>query len=1078
MCGNNLRQPPVSNAQMLSRGDSNASSNLRRAKSTASARGHVAPLDPQRLDPEIARHQALTAANIAFERAHDRVFGSNGADSSVIKAKEDTGVAEDQDPALNRRQSIRFTGPTAGPKLQPSITRRQAPTVTVDPASRLQIPPYTHTQRSSSPHGSSSSATATPKSNGSSSRKIRKSRSMFNTRKTPPMVSRRRGSNAEGQRRLSSSSDCKVHKSTKSQGTVFVCRPGDKGIPALQQPDYSQDAAIQLARDEYLRQLEQQRLKERPSFLSLNNNRRQKSFRRTVRTNSTNSYGNAVASPTSLSASKPKGIGTKARDISISLKNKLKRVFQRDHTPETVLPDQQINSQRQHFGDQVNLTSSNSDREGQSIPIPGYELIHRVNSRPVSPHRMPVHLDRVESPGSIRSVPGSDRLSFSASRVTSWTNSTAANTMSKQQLMERQRLSIIQENGGPHQPSSMSSSRAGIAARNGYALFRRPLNRNNDHEKINGPVNSQRMFSALQKRFHEQDRNNKLDGGSQDNIPAQERSEHDYFGDYSRDVNQISRASTPTNRIITKPFENGLTADPRIRASKSTHFESLSTAYGDDIFRPSSTGSVKRKPVPGGMDRLRDLTPQQIADLNEHTRRKEKKPLREVRSAFFPSTTDYTSGSISPYRRALLSSDEDVTSDTQIRKNRYRHTVQILQPSSKPYKPSKPSNAGLRVGSVTGSESAYSRTTSGRTPRPYDTPRPYESTTSLARTESSVEPGIAFIHTDDPLNLSRSTQPPVRRRISLVEPSGEWKEWMATQVSNLESPSAGNLQISRPHAGKENTHQKRIGHKRENAQIHGDETDIGPSRPLIRAPKQPLGNLQMNAAARPQLVHKTSDQMFEKYPLRFPLIESPASKTDKKTRQLSSKTQKSSDSLNRMPFDTEDRRVPSQRHRQTSGLRPSASYASLGLHETYQPRSVANNEKLQRPQLRESRSMGNSRIPLKMNAPTNSGSRYSPERQARLRRRRSNTTLDWKENMSGSSQLHPLRSHRPEPQGMDEAASKSSPDGLSGARGTSLLYPVTTRQQAEGSKALVDLFLNSRRTSIQMSEEQSGPAFI
>ena len=1065
---------------MLSRGESSASSNLRRAKSTSSARAHVAPLDPQSLDPELARHQALTAANIAFERAHDRVFGSNGADSSVIKAKDDTGVAEDQDPAINRRQSVRFTGPTAGPSLQRCITRRQAPTVTVDPASRLQIPPYTQTQRNSSPHGSPGSANTTPKSNGSSSRKIRKSRSMFNTRKTPPMVLRRRGSNAEGQpdqRRFSSSSDCKVHTSTKSQGTIFVCRPSDKGIPALQQPDYSQDAAIQLARNEYLRQLEQQRLKERPSFLSLNNNRSQKSFRRTVRTNSTNSYGNAAASPTSLSVSKPKGIGTKARDISISLKNKLKRVFQREQTPGIGFPEQQIDSQRQHFGDQLNLTS-NSDRGRQSIPVPGHELLHRVNSRPVSPHRMPVHLDRVESPGSIRSVPGSDRLSFSASRVTSWTNSTAANTMSKQQLMERQRLSIIQENGGPYQPSSMSSSRAGIAARNGYALFRRPLNRNNENDRTNAPVNSQRVFSALQKRFHEQDRNQELNGRSEDNTPAQEGRDQDYFGDYSQDVNQISRTSTPTNRTLKKPFENGLTADPRIRGAKSANFESLSSAYGDDIFRPSSAGSVKRTHLPEGVGRLRDLTPQQIADLNERTRRKGKKPLREVKSAFFPSTTDYTSGSISPYRKALLSSDEDETTKNQVRKNRYRHTVQILQPSSKPYKPSKPSNAGLRVGSITGSESAYSRTTSGLTPRPYDTPRPYESTTSLARTESSIELGVAFIYKDDPIKFSRSSRPTVRRRMSFIEPSGEWKEWMTTQVSNLASPSAGNLQTSKPYASKENTQKRAIGHKRENAQIHGDDTDIGPSRPWARAPKQPLGNLQMNAAARPQLEHKTSDQMFEKYPLRFPLIESPASRTDKKTRQVSTKTQTSSDSLNRMVPNAENRRVPSQRHRQTSALRPSASYASLGLHEAHQPKSVTDNEKLQRPQLRESRSMGNSRIPLKMNTSTHSGSRYSPERQARLRRRRSNTTLDWKENMSSASQLHPLRSHRPENQGMNEIASKPSTNSLTGARGTSLLYPVTTQQQAEGSKKLVDLFLNSRRTSIQMSEEQSAPAFI
>ncbi|KAL9117318.1 MAG: hypothetical protein Q9187_006148 [Circinaria calcarea] len=1068
---------------MLSRGDSNASSNLRRAKSTSSARTNVPPLDPQSLDPELARRQALTAANIAFERAHDRVFGSSGADSSMTKGgKDETGVMEDGDEALHRRQSVRFTGPTAGPSLQRSITRRQAPTITVDPASRLQIPPYTQTQRSSSPHGSLSSATATSKSNDSSSRKIRKSRSVFNTRKTPPMVLRRRGSNAEGpqeqgNRRFSSSSDCKVHTSTKSQGTVFVCRPNDKGIPTLQQPEYTHDAAIQLARDEYLRQLEEQRLRERPSFLSLNNNRSQKSFRRTVRTNSTNGYGNAIASPMSLPLTKPKGIGTKARDISISLKNKLKRMFQKEQTSDPVFPNQQINSQRQHFGDQINLTSK-SDRGPQSIPVPGHELLHRVNSRPVSPLRMPVHLDQADSPGSIRSISGSDHPSFSASRVTSWANSTAANTLSKQELTEKQRLSIIQENGGPYQPSSIANSRAGIAARNGYALFRRPLHRNNDSDKTNAPINSQRVFSALQKRLNGQNHSKQPDVRTQHNTSAPQEKEHekeqDYFGDYPRDVTQISRTPTPTNRGITRPFENGLTGDARIRGSKSSNFENLPIGYGNNVFRSSSAGSANRNPVPGGADRLRDLTPQQIADLNE----KSKKPLREVKSAFFPSTTDYQSAIISPFRRALLSSDEDEKSEIQRRKKRHRHTVQLLQPSGKPYQSSKSVKAGFQVGSTTGSESAYSRTTSGRTPRPFDTPRPYESTTSLARSESSVEPGVALIHTDDPTNLSRSNRPAIRRRMSLSEPSGEWKEWMATQVSNLEVPSSSDIQLSKPYAGKENAHRKGKGHKRENAQIHGDDTDIGLSRPLISAPKQPLGNLQKSATPRPQLMHKTSDQMFEKYPLRFPLIERPASRTDKQTRQVSTKTKDSSESLKQTVSNAENLRVPSQRHRQTSTLRPSASYASLGVQEAHQLRSVMDNEKLQRPQLRESRSMGNSRTSLKMSPSTNSGSRYSPERQARLRRRRSNTTLDWKENMGNPSQLHPLRSNRPENQGMNETRSSFSAEDLSGARGTSLLYPVTTRQQVEGTKKLVDLFLNSRRTSIQMSEEHSAPAFI
>ena len=494
---------------MLSRGNSSVSTRLRKAKSSASVK---AGSETQHLNPETARQYAVNAANIAYSRAGRRKTGSSDNHEAMLSARRSPSPSERSQQVLRRRQSVRFTGPNAAPSRQRSITRRTAPGYNeVYEEPRVQRPPFKRNE--SFLQQPDKFLTALPPvesfpSTPSSYRKLREAKSMFSPRKGQSLTFKDATPKSYVQqqhyRRLSSDD----HRPPPKMGGLEISSPllNDAAINTSRQYNYTynQDAAIQLARNQYLRQLEQQRLKQRPSIMSMSKRRNsQKTLRKTVRTSSSNSYGNAIGSEQISASVATTKLSNEARRFSVKLKEKLKGVFQRHQEVEQTFPRQQVDAQRLHFGDYLSAASG-VDHEGPLPPTPDKELVSRVSSRASSIHRMPVHLDRKAGPGSIRSV-RSVSSSVGRSRITSWTNSTAANTLTintltKQQLLEKKRLSIIQENGGPHQPSS-SAGMIGTVARRSYAVFRKPLRSANGTGRVNGPVDSQRIFSALQKRL-------------------------------------------------------------------------------------------------------------------------------------------------------------------------------------------------------------------------------------------------------------------------------------------------------------------------------------------------------------------------------------------------------------------------------------------------------------------------------------------------------------------------------------------------------------------------------------------------
>lgn len=991
---------------MLSRGTSSASQRLRRAKSVPSVRPRsTVPTAPSVNDAEITRRQALAAANTAFERANEREqakIASNGQDATYI-------ANNDGEPRLGRMQSVRFTGPTSVPLRNRSITRREAPGYTTsDHPYEPQLQSQSQNiEPSLSSYETALTALARPigefgetdnASVPSSYRRLRKAKSMFSPSKTPSAVFSDGVPNSRRHfhRQSLSSSDAyheplRVPDPRLRKSYSFLRGVTDR-ISTNSQQYTTNDAAIQLARDQYVRQLEQQRLKEQPSFLVLGNRRKApKTFRRTVRTSSTNSYGSAISSPT-VPDETPKitDIGHKARSLSQTIKKKIKRVFKRSSGAEDTIPVQQIEATHPHYGEYI-MTTDGKEQRYPPVPEPDAELLLRVGSRGSVTYTAPIYVDQGARPASTQSAHSDDDETNGKSRVTSWTNSTATNTLSMPQVLQRKRLSIIKEDGGPHQPSS--SAQHSEEMNDGYASFRQPL-KQTSAGRVSG--DTRRIFSALQK----------MDGNNRETTLHDSES-----GTDSSSGQQKARSSTRTPSRSSSLRKSG-----RFKFNPLAHSRGAN-ASNSDIFDPSAMESLNdgfcqyasqntdRENHQQDSELRKGLTPQQIAEMNEHGTQSPKRPLREVKSAFFPPSMRIERSNPSPYRRSMHASSEN-EADSQSRANfgdRLRSEGPVGAVTGR-----------LRKGSVNGSDSIYSRSSGG------GDIKATRSLTSLAASESSGEAGTAIIITDQPGKNEQSSHPvTVHHGYSSVASSGNWRDFMATQVASLEDYRMPQEQTHDAHMVKDS------GHRRENAQLDNDEVIIGKLQSSIDVLNQPLAIIQREAKPQKATKHKVTHSLGERPPLTsIGPSANAANVKQNDTASLRKASEHSSKSLNM----ENERRSPTRVYEPSSGLRQQYSHSSL---------------KLQIEQ---------------KNPPTISSTRCSPERAERLRRLKSSigTSLGKPLSQNENQSLHI-------PSGEKDYDS-DSPDNNANS----------SQPQAGMNHKLVDSFLKGRRRVMKISEE-SGP---
>ena len=831
---NNDHQYPEG-AVMLSRGTSNASYAPERVKSTSSIEyGAHASGEANILEPEKGHQVALTAANLAYERANPYQAVQRGHGKS--RTEKDNSKVHDFRTELSRRQSVRFVGPNAVPIMTRSITRREAQSHKISHEAGQSIPParpIDFPTCSNETYG-----TAWPEefnehyvaSEPSSYRKLRKANSMFSTRKAQSSIFAVRTpiSTRSFQRHpmhssSSTSESMRVPDPRLKRSYSFLRGVADR-ISSGEQHHATHDTAIQLARDTYLQQLEQQRLKERPSFLNLGRRQKsQKAFRRTVRTSSTNSYGTGISSPLSpAKPDKPSDLGSKARTFSQNWKEKLKRVFKRSSSDEGTIPIQHLNATQAHYGD----PSSASYSSGHIIPPiaePDTEILRRVSSRESWLRREPIYAGKISRPRSIRSLGSDDGDSGDKSRVTSWTNSTAANTISMPIFRERKRLSVIKEDGGPHQSSSLPA------------------------QVLSNGLETQRIFSALRKQIEKSQCRVELEDD--------EMNPESGFGQ-KRDHHSVS---VPGQNLDAQPTVQRIqtTLDSDNQHHCEDGLDSFSSAHSINVDDRSSQA------VPKELDNRwkhdfeeswEAITPQQTAEINESSPSSLRRPLRERRSAFFPPSLHIERSNMSPYRRAMYANNEDGDGTIRSGFDNQRAIFDGRFPSE----------------SVTGSESIYSGSTKDQDLQPG------ASSASVAQSGDSHKEEITAIMAGYPSAHKQSARPSFPPRYSSTKWSGDCKSLMTSKAVHPEK----NEQLQRRQEVSDFS-TKNSRHKKEKAQLIEDYVEIGMPWASGFVLNQPLGLLQGNVAKQPRSPKEETTCMFQNYRARdtqnenFPIRSSP-----------------------------------------------------------------------------------------------------------------------------------------------------------------------------------------------------------
>ncbi|KAL8813001.1 MAG: hypothetical protein Q9200_000588 [Gallowayella weberi] len=643
---------------MLSRGNSEASARLRRAKSSASIKTRRSlPLESEVSDPFIAKEQALAAAFFAYGRAKRSEMPSRASFDTMSQHR-----APHPERPLTRSKSIRFAGPTAQPGQDIPITMRTAPNGQQEPESRRNSLHPRLRRQISSIQGEDGFLTALPShgeyietrvaSQPSSFRRLRKSRSMF----SPGLLPTTPVGSVARERSQFTSESTSQHATSRLGRSFSFLRPNvERTHPQAVISSGAQSEAVGLARDQYFRQLRQQRSNNQLGTANAVQRRKsQRTFRKSVRTSNGNENGTAVGSPTSSAGvqTEHKGIGGRARNLSSTFKTRMKRVFARSSEEGGTLPAQQLRATRAHFGNSITPYAT-AESQYQPEELSNNSLLDHKDSLLEGTLRVPRR--QGSHAGSVHTHSGDLTDDTAQSRVTSWANSTAADTVSSQHASVPKRLSIIQENGGlPSRLRLLQQSGFGpqIQTRKSslYAKLQQRIARSNS---ISPP---------------QEDAANTVDGLTAN--PESTAGGHGLMPEAHRNPNDADRLGSLKSLRSSGPEDN-------IQ-------QNVPTAVGAEVTRADAA-----------REEAEDASP--------------KRPLRETKSMFFPQTTRIERSRTSPFRQAMQSSG---------RSEKKRDAEAASSPLERFGKTtSQPAATRSRDQSLTRSESVYSRNSSGDTPQ-------------------------------------------------------------------------------------------------------------------------------------------------------------------------------------------------------------------------------------------------------------------------------------------------------------------------------------------------------------------------
>ena len=721
---------------MLSRAGSDASAHLRRTRSTTSVkqRRHQ-PLIREPVDPKTARTHAVTAAHIAMGRANERASIEMRRSAELAKCDSNASMSANRTTA--RSQPLHFS-PASELRRQRSILQSKASSIVSSSPNTTEYP-YTDLSHYDLPPPSELVVTACG-SEPSSYRKLRKAKSVLTPRKRAMSMHNMSSCSPYSARTLrnmrSSLGDAEQGLKHGLKRSMSFLRGSSgnlsKAFTRAECQTKPHDEAIQLAQEQFFNDLEHQKLRQKPSFfLSTKARQQQKAFRKTVRSSRTTNLGDGIQSKNQDEhVIKPE---SKSRSISASFRDKMKRVFGRSVSNKDKFPAQQLDASRSHFRDYIDGSGVESALDQYFIGDNDATARGSLYIPSNHEHDSLEDLDRMST--TLRSAHSMESLhsNTSRSRVTSWTNSTATITGSvaaRGTPLERKRLSIIKEDGGPHQPSSSIGRHVG-----GIEAFRNPVPSENTHGNLAPPVDSQRIYSALMKRIDQE----------------------------QADADSLKSPTTPAKgeaNTLPSSAQSYQTA-PTIRAVPSE--TSIRTAAPDNDHRQFSIGSQTWHEDSG-------MTPQEIAQHNENIeRRLARLAEQEQQSSFFPFSNQSKPHTPSPFKLALTARKEDSrTSQSE------SSSVIVRRPTH--------SDDQVQGKFVMSSDSIYSRTTDD-----HANPQNFSHHTSPDDMEES--PPVGGMATILPPRSARYPRPtPTLVQLHRVRSTerGEWKGWMEHQMTTLD----------------------------------------------------------------------------------------------------------------------------------------------------------------------------------------------------------------------------------------------------------------------------------------------------
>lgn len=303
----------------------------------------------------------------------------------------------------------------------------------------------------------------------SSYRRIRKAKSMFSTRQRPSHV-------ANDTPPLPHRGSCSPDRSPRIEfprtlrHSVSFIRGANRQGSRMIRHAKSQDAAIQLARSQFLEDVDEVSPQlRRSSFFLYRRKREQKPFRKTFRVTS---EGGGVDARSPSANPNSRSPYSKSRTFSASIKRGLKRVFG-------------LSKPSEHSSDQPDESDSVIPAKAQLGDSHARELTDATVLDKTRPESVSLSVTQHS--------PGHGSLCTSTSRVTSWADSTVANTATTRKTGHHHSLSLIDEHGDLNRQPQVPMSNAS--------------NRQSQHSKrmgahgLDGLVNSQDLYSALMQQM-------------------------------------------------------------------------------------------------------------------------------------------------------------------------------------------------------------------------------------------------------------------------------------------------------------------------------------------------------------------------------------------------------------------------------------------------------------------------------------------------------------------------------------------------------------------------------------------------